>query len=142
MVAVALRLQVAIKVTQEDEFTISILQREIAEARSNAILSNRQASVAAETISSLNLEISSLKRRLRAIEKVLSQDNMLHLISICLLIKMQERISQAPNPNFLADAEVDALMAQDLLRISTPPDIGGKPALATPFERWKIEQVN
>jgi hypothetical protein len=70
LVAVALRLQVAIKVTQEDEYTISILQREIAEARSNAIVSNRQASVAAETIASLNLEISSLKRRLRAIEKV------------------------------------------------------------------------
>ena len=55
--------------------------------------------------------------------------------------KMQERIAQAPNPNFLADAEVDALMAQDLLRTPIPPDIGGKPALATPFERWKIEQV-
>ena len=71
MVAVALRLQVAIKVTQEDEYTISILQRDIAEARSNTIISSRQASVAAETIASLNLEISSLKRRLRAIEKVL-----------------------------------------------------------------------
>eukprot|EP01036_Dinobryon_divergens_P022868 gene22868-31169_t len=120
LVAVALRLQVAIKVTQEDEYTISILQRDIAEARSNAIISSRQASVAAETIASLNLEISSLKRRLRAIEK--------------------ERISQAPNPNFLADSEVDAFMAQDLLRMTIPPDIGGKPALATPFERWKIEK--
>ena len=54
---------------------------------------------------------------------------------------IQERISQAPNPNFLADSEVDAFMAQDLLRMTTPPDIGGKPALATPFERWKIEKV-
>lgn len=70
LVAVALRLQVAIKVTQEDEYAISLLQQEIAEARANALLSNRQASVAAETIAALNLEISSLKRRLRAIEKV------------------------------------------------------------------------
>ena len=32
-------------------------------------------------------------------------------------------------------------MNRDLVRIQMPPGIGGNLEAATPFERWKIEQV-
>lgn len=32
-------------------------------------------------------------------------------------------------------------MNRDLVRIQVPPGIGGNVEAATPFERWKIEQV-
>ena len=72
LVSVALRLQVAIKVSEEDGHTISSLQQELADARRDAIVSNKQAALAAEMIAQLNLEISTLKRKLRSIEAVRS----------------------------------------------------------------------
>ena len=53
----------------------------------------------------------------------------------------QERMAIAPNPNLVADAEVEAMMNDDYLRQSFRSDIGGNPASATPFNRWKIEKV-
>lgn len=120
LVSVALRLQVAIKVAQEDEYTIASLQQEVADARKEAIVSNKQATLAAEMTAQLNLEISALKRKLKSLEA--------------------EKIAAGPNPNVLSDAEVNSMMSNDLINISLLPNIGGDPNKATAFEKWKIQQ--
>lgn len=121
LVSVALRLQVAIKVAEEDENTIGQLLNETAVLRTNTIASNRQANEAAELISNLNLTILQLKRKLKTAEET--------------------KAAAAPKPNELADEEVDAMFDDgDHMEYSIPAGTGGDLQSAAPFERWKMQQ--
>lgn len=72
LVAVALRLQVAVKVSQTDEQTTVELRKDCTTARKNALIANKRADAAAEIIQALKIEVSSLKRKLKEVE--LQQD--------------------------------------------------------------------
>lgn len=134
LISVALRLQVAIKVSKEDEITIASLQTQALDARTKELLANRQAHEAAEMINSLTLEINALKRKLKAhsdaeksqLEKINAQNN-----------QMQ---------NEIADFEVDEMNEQKdmdkIIPLTNAAVLGDNkpPATATPFERWKMNQ--
>ena len=123
LTAVALRLQVAIKVVQDDEQTINQLQNETMELRTNCIASNRQQEEAAELISNLNLTIMTLKRKLKTAE-----DN---------------KIASQPKPNDQADSEVLGMLAENnSMEYTIPPGTGGNIETAAPFDRWKMQQVD
>lgn len=72
LVAVALRLQVAVKVSQTDEQTTVELRKDCSTARKSALIANKRADAAAEIIQALKIEISSLKRKVKEVE--LQQD--------------------------------------------------------------------
>jgi hypothetical protein len=111
---------------EEDEFTITALQNEATEARKNALVANKQSVEATEMISLLNIEINSLKRKIRAIES--------------------EKIKRTGDGSYqaiatIADQEVDTMLRnnESFTSLSSSPT-HVKTATATPFQRWKIEQ--
>ena len=123
LVNVALRLQVAIKITQEDEATIAQLQNETTELRTNAIVSRKQADEASELAGALNIQILTLKRKIKALE--------------------ENKAASTPKPNDLADMEVDAMLGEGLEMYEIPPNTAkGLDMLSpSPFERWKMQEV-
>lgn len=149
--SVALRLQVQAKVSQGDEFTISQLQNEVAMAKAEAIAAKKQGNEAAEIITSLNLEISSLKRRVKEREKSDSAAN-----------KDANNPLNPLNMQDAADEEVDEMMRRGVhgapFGMALQEDSDAKVALnrdiytrrvkdntidrviSTPFQRWKMEQ--
>lgn len=64
-VSVALRLQVAIRVAQDDELTILSLRKTAEESYNAAAIAEKQNKQAQDLVQTLRLEISSLKRKLR-----------------------------------------------------------------------------
>lgn len=122
LVNVALRLQVAIKITQEDEATIAQLQNETTELRTNAIVSRKQADEASELAGALNIQILTLKRKIKALE--------------------ENKAASTPKPNDLADMEVDAMLGEGLEMYEIPPNTAkGLDMLSpSPFERWKMQE--
>ena len=116
------------KVSQEDELTISSLQQQAADSKTKEILANRNAQEAADMVSSLNFEINQLKRRLKIAEgdKIGSSSS----------TTGHEQTSYAA-----ADAEVDAMLGLNRGAFQ-PTKFVDKPFVesATPFERWKMNQ--
>lgn len=130
LVSVALRLQVAIKVSQEDELTISSLVAVAEEAKAKEILATKRAEEAMEMINALTLEVNRLKRRVRAVESEKQQLNPTGLLSS----------EQQQQMNEYADDEVEEMFEHEL-RTSVPRDISEKVLkAATPFDRWKMNQ--
>ena len=65
MISVALKLQVAIKVSQDDSVLISSLKTQAHESKTKEIAAERMALEAAEMITSLTYEINALKRKFK-----------------------------------------------------------------------------
>lgn len=129
LVSVAFRLQVAIKTAQDDESLIATLRKEATEARMEAVLANKRAEAAAELISSLKIEISSLKRKLKESPQATTGaigDEPPN-------IPRYETIGQ------LADREVEAMMKKGL-QYNIPRKTGGNTDNASTFQKWKIQQ--
>ena len=64
-IEVSLKLQVAIKISEDDESTISFLRKEAADARIDALNAKKQAEEASNTIKDLKMEINILKKKLK-----------------------------------------------------------------------------
>ncbi len=130
LVSVALRLQVAIKVSQEDEVTIASLVAIAEEAKAKEILATKRAEEAMEMINALTLEVNRLKRRVRAAESERQQHNPTGLLSV----------EQQQQMNEYADDEVEEMFEREV-RTGVPRDISEKVLnAATPFDRWKMNQ--
>lgn len=129
LVAAALRLQVAIKISQDDELTIMSLRREAAAARMNEVSCKKQTSEAVEIIQNLKIEISSLKRKLKE-----STAQRLEASNLSSSSEWNEG-----NVFAQADAEVDVMFAT-APKIKFHRDHGGDPNKATPFQQWKMEK--
>jgi hypothetical protein len=135
LISVALRLQVAIKVSQEDELTIATLQQQAADSKTKEILANRNAQEAAEMVGSLTFEINQLRRKLKIAEGDKSGSTPGGQNNSSSNNEAAYQMSYAA-----ADTEVDELLNKP----------GGFPATkfvdkefansATPFERWKMNQ--
>lgn len=123
LVAVALRLQVAVKVAQIDEKTTTELRRECSEAKINAAIANKRADEATELIQTLKIEISALKRK---IKELASQDEELPDV-------------HGASLHIAANAEVDKMMFDMQNKVRFPPNTGGHPERATPFQQWKMQ---
>lgn len=148
LVSVALKLQVAIKVSKDDEVTISNLRKASEESRKEALEATKQATAADNIIKSLKLEISSLKRKLKESQQYS------HLYA-------SNESDLQGNKNFteVADAEVDVIMNGtatggqelplhpdliDLLDTSTRKSreltkSTTNNKVVTPFQVWKIQ---
>lgn len=134
LVNAALRLQVAIKMSEEDNLTLTSLRRQAEESRISELVAKKQATEADAIIQTLRIEISSLKRRLKekGEQPVVAQNS--------------SSQSSATNPSFdsvnvfeQADDEVDSMFA-NANKISFHPDVGGQPQLASGFQQWKIQK--
>ena len=123
LIAVALRLQVAVKVATHDEVTTVELRRDCSEARINAAIANKRADEAAEIIQALKIEISSLKRKVRELQ---SQDEELSDVNSAGL-------------HSAASVEVDKMAFNVQNRVKIAPGTGGHPERATPFQQWKMQ---
>lgn len=127
MISVALRLQVAIKVSAEDELTIATLQQQAAESKTKEILANRNAQEAAEMVGSLNFEINQLRRKLKIseAEKPGATGNNANEVY---------QMSYAA-----ADAEVDQMLSENTGSFPATKFVDRQQELsATPFEKWKM----
>ena len=144
MVAVALRLQVAMKVSEEDEQSSLSLRKVVAEARTAAMISNRQNTVAVELISSLKREINALKRKLKEVtaeQQSSSSSSVTRTSSPVQGSGHPASTAKAGEASFgqVADAEVDAMM-EGGLQYALPHSLGGKTETATAFQQWKINK--
>ena len=122
--AVALRLQVAVKCAQQDEVTTVELRRDATEARLNAAVANKRVEEASEIIQTLKLEISSLKRKVRELQ---AQDEELPDVNTASL-------------HSLAGADVDKMAFNLENKVKAPRNTGGHPERATPFQQWKMQK--
>lgn len=142
LVSTALRLQVATKIKQDDENTISSLRRIAEEARTDAIIANKQSHEANELIQSLKIEISSLKRKL----KELTQLNSTHMIGN--MTNGKEKYDAVAEFSVKADHEVDNLFNKMAISEPLANMIGKKTVknmkvdndLITPFQVYKMEK--
>eukprot|EP01032_Pedospumella_encystans_P017696 gene17696-20157_t len=127
LISVALRLQVAIKVSAEDELTIASLQQQAAESRTKEILANRNAQEAAEMVGSLNFEINQLRRKLKISEAekpgaTVNSANEIYQMSYA-----------------AADAEVDQMLSENTSSFPATKFVDRQQEMsATPFEKWKM----
>lgn len=131
LVSVALRLQVAVKVAQNDEKTTVQLRRDCTEARKSAAIANKRADEATGIIQDLKIEISSLKRRIKELE---TQSNDPYATI------PDPKSSASSTANAVADAEIDSMMFKLQHTVTFPKGTGGKPEKATPFQQWKMQQ--
>jgi hypothetical protein len=127
LISVALRLQVAIKVSQEDDITMNSLISQAESAKAREIAANRKVEEATEIINSLSIEVNSLKRKLKAFEeKAPGQGNSV--------------MQNFQYINDVADTEVDQLLTSEV-RNAIPNYIDPLVAkAATPFDRWKMNE--
>jgi hypothetical protein len=122
-------LQVAIKVTQEDEATISMLQTQAADSKMKEILALRNAQEASDMITSLNFEINLLKRKLKIAEA--DKQGTIPGTSSNEMYQMSYAA---------ADSEVDAMLGGADAFGATRFVEKQIAESATPFERWKMNQ--
>jgi len=129
LVATALKLQVAIKIAQDDELTISGLQQQLEHAKGKEIIAIKQTEEALETINALKIEVNTLRRKFQEPEKVIT-NAATHNLAI---MQQYEAI------NSQADQEVDGLL-DSAFPTSAPRDIPSTVLQnATPFDRWKMD---
>lgn len=130
LVATALKLQVAMKVAQEDQMTINSLQAMAEEAKAKEIEATKRSEEALEIINALNLEVNRMKRKIRNYESERQAQN-----PTGILTAQQHQLM-----NEQADDEVEDLLNEDA-PIAAPKDISGHIlAQATPFDRWKMSE--
>jgi hypothetical protein len=135
LVSVALRLQVSIRVAQDDEHTIASLRKDALEAKKQSLNAQKQAEVAAEIIQTLKIEISSLRRQLRDLHLTRhSPDRGADMPPL----SAGADVTQS-NSFLEADADVERMMAKKPT-YQLPPDLGGQPDKATPFQQWKMQE--
>lgn len=123
LVSVALRLQVAVKVAQNDERTTVELRRDCSEAKINAAIANKRADEAAEIIQALKIEISCLKRKVRELQ---TSDEELPDVSNAAL-------------HAIASAEVDKMSFNQANKVKFASNTGGHPERSTAFQQWKMQ---
>jgi len=130
LVSTALKLQVAIKIAQDDELTISSLQQQLEHAKTKEIIATKQAEEALETINVLKIEVNSLRRRFQEPEKLTTNAAAQNLANM----KEHEAI------NAHADKEVENML-NTVFATEVPRDIHSNVlSKATPFEQWKMNE--
>ena len=130
LVSTALKLQVAMKVTQEDQITINSLQAMAEEAKAKEIEATKRAEEALEIINALNLEINRMKRKMRNYEAEKQAQN-----PTGILTAQQHQLI-----NEQADEEVERMMDREA-PIPVPKDISQHIlSQATSFDRWKMSE--
>jgi len=146
-IEVSLKLQVAIKISEDDESTISFLRKEAADARIDGLNAKKQAEDASNTIKDLKMEINILKKKLK--EQPLHHTN--HHSSNNSIhdthghghgqhnnshIQQANQESDMANLSVQADKEVDSLMN----RYDHMPGMSIALPGMTPFSTWKMQQ--
>jgi hypothetical protein len=129
MISVALQLQVAIKVSQEDELTIASLLSQTEEAKAKELVAKSKAEEATSIVNQLNLEINAVKRKLNLldIERGTVDTS---------ILSVQQQLALTEE----ADAEVESMLRSDM-GTRAPHIISDKVLQgATPFERWKMNK--
>jgi hypothetical protein len=141
LISVALRLQVAIKVAQEDELTMSSLLSQAEAAKAKEIIATKKVDEATETINALSIEVNSLKRKLRIYESAEKSggggvDGKGDKSIAGSLVQQHNTF------NTLADSEIDYLFDFTAdFRSQIPNYIDPTIAKsATPFDRWKMNE--
>lgn len=128
IISVALQLQVAIKLSQEDELTITSLLTQTAESKAKELVAKSKSEEATSIVNQLNLELNVLKRRLNVIEAERIETN------APLSVHHQMAMSEE------AEIEVDHMLSASLPLV-VPRNISEKvQQAATPFDRWKMNQ--
>ena len=138
-IEVSLKLQVAIKISEDDESTISFLRKEAADARIDALNAKKQAEDASNTIKDLKMEINILKKKLK--EQPLHHTN--HSSNNHDThgqhnshIQQSNQEGDMANLSVQADKEVDSLMN----RYDHMPGMSIALPGMTPFSTWKMQQ--
>ena len=143
-IEVSLKLQVAIKISEDDESTISFLRKEAADARIDALNAKKQAEDASNTIKDLKMEINILKKKLK--EQPLHHTN--HSSHDAHTHGQHNNYGQhnshgqsnqesdIVNLAIQADKEVDSLMN----RYDHMPGMSIALPGMTPFSTWKMQQ--
>lgn len=130
MISVALQLQVSIKLSREDEHTISSLLTQTEEAKAKELIAKSKAEEATSIVNQLNLEINALKRRLHSIEADRGNTDNTGILSIQQQLQLSEE----------AEAEVESMLNSEL-HVPVPRSVTDKQLQnATPFDRWKMNQ--
>jgi hypothetical protein len=128
----ALRLQVAIKVSDDDTITLSQLRKEAHESKKESLVSKNAEETATGIVRDLRIEISCLKRKLKeAQQQGFVSNNTEEIIT-------SGGPTQTESRNFsaIADDEVDKLMVKSLQLNALNPKVGAP----TPFQSWKTQQ--
>ena len=120
----ALKMQVAVKIVNDDEATIQALRKDAAEARKTAIAATKDLEEATALVQDLRLELGALKRKLAEVQD----------------LEGRKEIAFVPPPSQkTTDSEVDALMKLEKLKMAE--SFGGRIAAeATPFQEWKMNR--
>ncbi len=124
LVVSALKMQVAVKMVNDDEATIQALRKDAEEARKTAITATKDLEEATALVQDLRLELGALKRKLAEVQDVGGR----------------KEIAFVPPPaQKTTDTEVDALMKLEKLKMAE--SFGGRIAAeATPFQEWKMNR--
>ncbi len=144
LVSVALRFQVAVRISEEDEKTVTSLRREAAEARMNELIAKKQATEATEIVQTLRLEISALKRTLKDAQNDNRANHSTNANPSGTSASGGRFDSQPPSelgPSLFAqaDEEVEQLLATAPKKLFLP-NTGGEPSKLTTFQQWKIHK--
>lgn len=125
----ALQLQVAIKVSQDDEQAISSLLAIAEEAKAKELLARSKAEDATSIVNQLNLEVAALKRRLQVVES--------EKFSTESSLSIQNQLALTAE----ADHEVEVMMAREA-SVAVPQNVPRRVLQdATPFDRWKMNKL-
>jgi len=121
----ALKMQVAVKMVNDDDATIQSLRKDAEDARKQAIIATKDLEEATNTIQDLRLELGALKRKLAEVQDV----------------EGRKDIAFVPPPTQEeTDREVDVMMRLQDLKMAE--SLGGRiAATATPFQEWKMNRL-
>ena len=124
MVVSALKMQVAVKLVNDDEATIQTLRKDAEEARKTAIIATKDLEEATALVQDLRLELGALKRKLGEVQDM----------------EGRKEIAFVPPPSQITtDNEVNAMMKLEKLKMAE--SFGGRVAAeATPFQEWKMNR--
>jgi len=141
-VEVSLRLQVAIKISEDDESTISFLRKEAADARIDALNAKKQAEEASNTIKDLKMEINILKKKLKDQPSHHSSSHHHHNNNTATNSNTVNNTSHNREENELSNLAVKADKEVDNLMHNYDHMPGMSIALPgmTPFKTWKMQQ--
>jgi hypothetical protein len=145
VIALALRLNTALKVSQDDEEIIETLRKEALESRTEALAMKKQVEVANNMINSLKLEINSLKKKLSDMQAIdyptigthhRSSDSSQHHSSGMNSSNVSLSGHAPVSLGMLSDREVDEMFARE--ETSSYGDSINLNQF-TPFQRWKMD---
>jgi hypothetical protein len=136
LVSIALKYQVAVRISEEDEQTMVFLRKELLEAKTNEKKFEKQAKEAHDLIRSLKTEVNVLKRKLNESVQGELKSNVVHSSRQA---KANLKDSVGTHAFALADEEVDVMMNRSK-SASFLPNSGGERVRVTPFQQWKIDR--